>query len=193
MRYKDLGYRSYLVGFQTPVMGHAICLIEYKNRLIVMDPTFNSSFVNSSDGEPLSIFDVMEAAYFPDRVPMALVLGQPVSVNFIQMKTDPISQTHAYRSDHILSRGDKYDLYAATISISRFEKSISKKLKEYSTTERLPPTATTAIYTGEPIYVYNTYPMSEDEKSDADELHEKLLHHYKRLLKERSLLSYAFE
>ena len=192
MRYKDLGYRSYLVGFKTPIMSHAVSLVEFENRLIIMDPTFNSTFVNPEDGKPLSVFEVMEAAHFPARVPMVVDTGAPVSVNFIQMKADPLG-SHPYRSERILKSTADYDVYSATISIQRFEASISKQLKEYASAEDLPPTATTAVYTGEPIYVYNTYPMSTKEKAEADELHQKLIAHYKKLKMARSEQSNALD
>ena len=179
MRYKVLGYRSYLVGFKTPIMSHAVSLIEFENRLIIMDPTFNSTFVNPEDDKPLSVFEVMEAAHFPTRVPMTVDTGAPVSVNYIQMKVDPLD-SGLYRSERILKSTTDYDVYSATITMQRFEASISKQLKEYASAEDLPPTATTAVYTGEPIYVYNTYPMSTEEKAEADELHQKLIAHYKK-------------
>ena len=44
MRYKSLGYETYLVGFQADKLSHAICLVGLDDRLIVMDPTFNVNF-----------------------------------------------------------------------------------------------------------------------------------------------------
>lgn len=184
MLYESLGYRSYLVGFKSTVRSHAVCVVEIENRLVVMDPTFNVTFVDPETGEPLSVFDVMEGAYFHDRVPMVVDAGQPVVVNYIQMKSDPISPSYLWKSDNALVSTNDYDIYEATITMARFEKHISEELEEYAGAKSLPPTAVTAFYTGEPIYVFKTYPMTADEEAEANELHQTLTAHYKRLSRE---------
>jgi len=63
LKYLEAGYRSYLVGFKSDVFSHAMALVEVERKdrqraLIVQDPSFNLSYVDSV-GQPLSILEIM--------------------------------------------------------------------------------------------------------------------------------------
>lgn len=181
LKYKSLGYRSYLIGLKNSEYSHAMCLVEVSipngdPKLVVMDPTFNVSFSDEA-GVPLSIYELISLANRGQVDRVRVVEGKPVHTLYLQSKKDPLGKKHAYRGKLKYSTPE-LDVYSATLSLERFAKAHQAHITRACEREGLPISAVSATFAGEPIYVYCTYPMSPSEKAEADQVFKRIDAHY---------------
>lgn len=184
LKYLEAGYRSYLVGFKSDVFSHAMTLVEVRRAdgstaLIVQDPSFNLSYVDA-EGHPLSVFEIMALLADGKHDAITVKQGRPAEVDFLRAPEDPGPTGSIYVTD---LRGPSpghpgWEVYDATISIDAFEAALSEKVRAFCEQKGVGDSLLYAIF-DEPIYVYRRYPMTPEEKADADALFERLRAQYK--------------
>lgn len=157
LKYKSLGYRSYLIGLQNSEYSHAMCLVEVKipngePKLVVMDPSFNVSFTDP-EGTPLSIYELITLANRGQAHKVRVVEGKPVDTLYLQSKQDPLSKSHPYRGELKYSTAE-FDVYAATLSLERFATAHHAHITRACEREGLPISAVSATFVGEPLYIH---------------------------------------
>ncbi len=188
MKYKSLGFRSYLFGLKNSEYSHAMCLIEIQtatgeSKLVVMDPSFNISFTDK-ENTPLSVYELIKYAHRGDADEVIVVEGKPVKTHYLQSKIDPTPKSQAYR-DELQYSTDNQDVYSATVSLERFANAHSAHITRCCEKQNLPVSAVSATFGGSPTYVYCTYPMSPLEKRDADGVFQEISKCYSSALKSR--------
>ena len=188
LKYKSLGYRSYLIGLKNSEYSHAMCLVEVQipngdPKLVVMDPSFNVSFTDP-EGTPLSIYELITLANRGQVNKVRVVEGKPVNTLYLQSNRDPLSKSHPYRGELKYSTKE-FDVYSATLSLERFARSHHNHITRACEGMNLPVSAVSATFAGKPLYVYCTYPMSADEKADADKVFEEVRALYQSELSRR--------
>lgn len=186
LNYLESGYRSYLVGFQSGVFSHAMTLVEVRRKdgstaLIVQDPSFNLSYVDHK-GEPFSIFEIMELLSKGRHEDVIVKEGRPADVDFLWAPEDPEPTGSIYVKD---LRGPSphhpgWMAYNATISIEAFSIALEEKVRAYCEEKGVGNSLLYAVF-DRPIYVYKRYPMTAEDKAEADSLFAGLAAHDRRL------------
>jgi hypothetical protein len=187
LRYLDAGYRSYLVGFQSEVLSHSMALVEIKRKdgsraLIVQDPSFNLSYVDST-GQPLSVFEIMSKLAQGNHKSVFILEGKPANVEFLRhpLDPDPVGPASCVRKLIGPSKANPELLvYRATMSITTCSKALLGKVDDYCSARGLQSSILYAIF-DRPIYVYKGYPMNAPNKADADHVFNQLKEHYETL------------
>lgn len=186
LKYLEAGFRSYLVGFQSAVFSHAMTLVEVQRKdggpaLIVQDPSFNLSYVDN-EGEPLSIFEIMKLLSKGRHEDVIVKQGKPAEVDFLRAPEDPEPTGSVYVKDF---RGPSphhpgWTVYNATISIKAFSDALAENVRAYCEEKGAGNSLLYAVF-DKPIYVYKRYPMTPEEKAEADTLFARLEAHYQAL------------
>lgn len=175
LKYLDAGYRSYLVGFQSEIFSHAMVLVKIERKdgtqaLIVQDPSFNLSYVDST-GNALSVFEIMSKIASGNHGAILVKEGKPANVEFLRHPFDPDPIGSTYVEGLVGPSKENPELleYKATISINAFSNALSQKVKAYSSTKGVGNNILYGIF-DRPLYVYKRYPMNPTDKADAEQV-----------------------
>jgi hypothetical protein len=186
LKYLDAGYRSYLVGFQSRIFSHTMVLVEIERKdgtqaLIVQDPSFNLSYVDST-GKALSVFEIMSHLASGNHEAILVKEGAPADVEFLRHPLDPDPIGSIYVKEFVGPSKENSELleYKATISFNAFSNALFRKVKVFCAIKGVGNSILYGIF-DRPIYVYKRYPMNPRDKADAEQVFNLLEEHYLRL------------
>jgi len=193
LKYLDASYRSYLVGFQSDIFSHTMVLVEIERKdgtqaLIVQDPSFNLSYVDST-GKALSVFEIMGELANGSHKAIHVKEGTPADVEFLRhpLDPDPIGSTYVKGFVGPSEENSEFLEYKATISINAFSNALSQKVKAYCSTKGVENSILYGIF-DRPIYVYKTYPMNPADRADAEQVFNLLKEHYVKLSEKKGYM-----
>ena len=187
LKYLKAGYRSYLIGFQSDYDSHAVALVEVRRTdgskaLIVQDPTFNLTYVDSA-GQPLSIFELLTA--LAQRHPETIVVqeGLPAEVEYLWADGDPAPIAgEAYITSSVGGPSDNplFESYPSTVTVAEYNRTLENQIRAYTEANGLPNNPLYLMF-DRLLYVYKGYPMTEKDKEEADAVFDQVESYMEKL------------
>ena len=186
--YLAAGFRSYLVGFGSQDLSHAMVLVEIirpdgSHALVVEDPTFNLTYTDAA-GAPISIQAIMASVARGDLDAVRVVRGPRQQVDFLcdPSDPDPLENNVTYISRDVppVMTAGGWLKYKANVNDETYLKLNEAIVKKTCEARGVAPSLLPLIF-DKPLYVFRRWPMSPTDQADADRVFAELAELHQRL------------